>query len=174
MKKQWICLLSLLMLAGCASGSTKGEKKIQMGQAYYASHGDGDICLVSVAMQDDVILGVTLDEITYLSNDEFKGLPNTQTDTSFGQQTDASKNLASKVQNDEAYSGMMKANGATHGIKENYQAICDFAVGKGIEDLRQAITGKSDDEIIDAVSGCTLKSTKGYLEAIIEACKNAH
>ena len=173
MKKQWMCFLCLFVLAGCASGSTEGEKKIQMGQAYYASHSDSDICLVSVAIQNDKIIGVTLDEITYLSNDEFKGLPNTESDTTFGKQTDASKNLASKVQNDEAYSGIMKANGATKGIKENYQAICDHVIGKGIEDLRREITGKSDAEIIDAVNGCTLKSTKGYLEAIMEACKNA-
>lgn len=173
MQKKWIWLFSLLMLFGCSSKPAQNQPKVQMGQAYYASHSDSDLCLVSVALQDDKIIGVTLDEITYLSTEEFKGLPNTEADKAFGKQTDLTKNLASKVQNDEAYSGMMKANGATKGIKENYQAICDYVKGKSAEDLKQTLTGKSDQEAVDAVSGCTLQSTKGYLEAIIEACQNA-
>lgn len=170
MKKLWIILLGCLCFACSKDDSATHE--VRMGQSYYASHGDGDICLVSVAMEDERIIGVTIDEISYLSSDEFKGLPNTESDKSFGQQSDPAKNLASKVQNDEAYSGMMKANGATQGIKENYQALADFVKGKNIEDLRQVIMGKSDEEVVDAVTGCTLQSTKGYLEAVIEACKN--
>lgn len=170
MKKMGLIALSG-MLFGCGQ-QTSSQRDIRMGQSYYASHNDGDICLVSVAMEDDVIVGVTLDEISYMSSDEFKGLPNTQADATFGKQTDPAKNLASKVQNDEAYSGMMKANGATQGIKENYQALIDFAKGKTLEDLRSAVTGKSEQDAIDGVSGCTLESTQGYLEAIMEACKN--
>lgn len=171
MKKYWFLLLLSLVLTGCAQKTQTTSEDIRMGMAYYASHSDDAICIATVAVKDDVIVSATIDEITYLSNDEFKGLPNTQSDASFGSQTDASKNLSSKVQNDEAYSGLMKANGATHGIKENYQAICDYVVGKNVEDLKREVTGKTDEEVIDAVSGCTLKSTKGYLQAIIEACK---
>lgn len=171
MKKIWLLVFCAFLLCACGKEENK-DPDIRMGSSYYASHNDSDVAIVNVAMQDDKIVGVTLDEISYLSSDEFKGLPNTQADKTFGKQTDPTKNLASKLQNEEEYSGMMKANGASHGIKENYQAIIDFVKGKGIEDIRSAITGKSDQEIIDAVSGCTLKSTKGYLEAILEACKN--
>lgn len=172
MKKIQICCLGLLLLSGCSQKQTT-SKQVAMGQSYYASHSDGDICLVSVAMENDRIVGVTLDEITYLSSDEYKGLPNTEMSSTFGKQTDGTKNLASKRQNDDAYSALMKANGATKGISENYQAICDYCIGKGVEDLRQEVTGKDEQTVTDVVTGCTLKSTKGYLEAVIEAAKNA-
>ena len=171
MKKTWLVVFMACMLCACST-SSENDDTVRMGSSYYASHGDGDVALVSVAMKDDVIVGVTLDEISYLSSDEFKGLPNTESDKAFGKQTDPTKNLASKSQNDEEYSGMMKANGATQGIKQNYQALIEFVKGKSLEDLRGIVTGKSDEEVTDAVTGCTLKSTKGYLEAIMEACKN--
>ena len=169
----WICLVLSVILVGCSNHNDKNTKKVEMGQAYYAGFNDESVCLVSVALENDVIVGVTLDEITYLSSEEFKGLPNTQADASFGSQTDPAHNLASKVQNDDAYSGLMKAHGAKKGIAENYQSIIDHVMGKGVEDLRQEIMGKSDDQIIDAVSGCTLLGSRTYLEAIIQACQNA-
>ena len=46
-------------------------------------------------------------------------------------------------------------------------------VGKTIAELEAAIDGKTAEETVDVVSGCTLVDTLGYLQGIIAAAKAA-
>lgn len=163
-------LLSLFLLAGCtnqnATNDTNANRNIKTGLAYYKAHGEDAICVASVYLEDDVIQSATIDELTYLSSDEYKGLITSQ-------QTTTQKQIASKVENNESYSQAMEINGATQTIKENYEAICKYVKGKTLTDLESELSGKTDEDMIDAVSGSTLQSTKGYLEAIVKACREA-
>jgi len=165
MKK--LLMLSLFLLTGCMSqNNQEAQRNITSGLAYYKAHGDDSICVASVYLEDDVIQSAVIDELTYLSGEEYSGLI-----TSI--ETTTQKHIASKVENSEAYSNAMEINGSTQSIKENYQAICEYVKGKTLTDLEAELSGKSDKDMVDAVSGSTLQSTKGYLEAIVKACREA-
>lgn len=170
MKK--IILLSLFLLCGCTNNNqdtdtnTTENRNVKVGMAYHQAHSDDAVCVASVYVENDVILGATLDEITYLSSEEYENLITSE-------QTTTQKHISSKVENDEAYSQVMKVNGATHTIKENFKAICDYVKGKSISELETELNTKSKEEIVDAVSGCTLQSTDGYLQTILQACNEA-
>lgn len=171
MKK--ILLFSLFLLAGCSNKTTTNNatnttenRVITSGLAYHQAHGEDSICVASVCLENDVIQSAHIDELTYLSHEEYQGLITSQ-------ETTTQKHIASKTENSEAYSQAMQINGATHSIKENYQAICDYVKGKTVTELESELNGKTEEEMVDAVSGCTLTSTKGYLEAIVKACREA-
>ena len=72
---------------------------------------------------------------------------------------------------------MMEENaGATMTYMDNMQAIVEFAQGKSISELEDAVSeleGQGeDDEIADVVSGATFVDTAGYLQAIIDTAQN--
>lgn len=164
--KKWI-ILCLLVLVGCQSEMSKEKGgQVRNGMAYYHAYNDDSISIASVCLEDDTIIGATLDELTHLSKEEYQGL--LESDKGNGK-----KHIASKVENSELYSQMMKNNGATQTIQENFKAICDYVKGKSSAHLQAEIDMKSDKEVTDLVAGCTLENTKGYIQTIINACNQA-
>ena len=155
MKKGLLCVL--LCLVGCTSKATT-----KTGLAYHQAHGKDAICVASVYLENDMIRGVTLDELTYLSKEEYDGLITTI-------ETTNEKQIASKRQNNTDYSEVMKTNGATKTISENYDAICKYVIGKSVSELEKEIENGD----VDVIASCTLQSTRGYLETILKACKEA-
>ena len=163
---KWLTVC-LLMLVGCQNNAPKEQRIVRNGMVYHQAYNDDSICIASVCLEDDKIISAMIDELTYLSKEEYKGLIEPEDENS-------KKIIASKIDNNEAYSQVMQANGATKTINENYDAICEYVIGKSATDLQSEIEMKTDEEVVDLVAGCTLKSTKGYIQAIINACNQAN
>lgn len=119
-----------------------------------------------VVLEGDKIIAANIDEYQYM---EGKGVPNS--DKKFGENfADKEKVLASKIENNEAYSGQMKEYAkATKTLKENLNAIEEFVVGKTVEEIKEVIDSNEAGKPVDAISGATLTSTVGYLEEIYKA-----
>lgn len=136
-----------------------------------APHGDKSFAIVSTLTSDDTILAAVQDEFQFLGEEEFTGVPNS--DDEFGEVYADESVLASKVENDEGYSAMMEESAdAEYTYVDNMQAILDFAQGKTVSELEEAVSeleGQGeDDAIADVVSGATFVDTVGYLQAIID------
>lgn len=119
-----------------------------------------------VVLEGDKIIAANIDEYQYM---EGKGVPNS--DKKFGENfADKEKVLASKLENNEAYSGQMKEYAkATKTLKESLNAIQEFVVGKTPEEIKEVIDSNEAGKPVDAISGATLTSTVGYLEEIYKA-----
>ena len=119
-----------------------------------------------VVLEGDKIIAANIDEYQYM---EGKGVPNS--DKKFGENfADKEKVLASKIENNEAYSGQMKEYAkATKTLKESLNAIQKFVVGKTPEEIKEVIDSNEAGKPVDAISGATLTSTVGYLEEIYKA-----
>lgn len=119
-----------------------------------------------VVLEGDKIIAANIDEYQYM---EGKGVPNS--DKKFGENfADKEKVLASKLENNEAYSGQMKEYAkATKTLKESLKAIEEFVVGKTPEEIKEVIDSNEAGKPVDAISGATLTSTVGYLEEIYKA-----
>lgn len=150
------------------------EGKLVLRRKLTAPHGEGSFARIEVITDGDKLVDVTIDELQYFDEDsEFVALPNQDEDTEFKAGNAEGKILGSKIMNDEQYSAMMKEKAeATVSIWDNYKAIQDFAIGKTIDELKEAIADAEDGKPIDAVTGATLVDTKGYLEAIIETAES--
>ncbi|MCB5951755.1 peptidoglycan-binding protein [Enterococcus sp. BWT-B8] len=158
-----------------ADGSTKdsapAEGTVYMRQLLTAPHGTKSFAVVNVTMNGDKILGVQFDEFQYVSPDDFTGVPNA--DGAFGENFPTDTVLASKRENDKAYSAMMAdKGGATQNWSDSMDAIIDFAVGKTAGELEAAVADLDalgeDDSPADVVTGATFSDTSGYLQAIID------
>lgn len=139
-----------------------------------APHGDQSFGIVSVLHDGDTVLAASVDEFQFLDPADFDGVPNS--DAGFGENYSEDVVLASKMQNDEAYSAMMtEFADATSTYSDNMQAIIDFAVGSSVEDIEATIAELDglgeDDDITDVVSGATFVDTNGYLQAIVDTVK---
>ncbi len=119
-----------------------------------------------VVLEGDKIIAANIDEYQYM---EGKGVPNS--DKKFGENfADKEKVLASKLENNEAYSGQMKEYAkATKTLKESLNAIEEFVVGKTPEEIKEVIDSNEAGKPVDAISGATLTSTVGYLKEIYKA-----
>ena len=67
---------------------------------------------------------------------------------------------------------MAKAGSTVH-LCDNYAAIEAFVTGKTVAELEAEVAGKDAAAMVDAVSGCTLVDTLGYVNGLIEAAKAA-
>lgn len=167
MKKILSVLVVLALLLGCTAALA--EETVTLKQAYCAPNGSGSVGIVTVALQGDKIVAVHIDELQWMDatsvsvldaeGDLTKGFPE-------------GKVLASKLVNNESYSGMMTAYaGSTVTIANNYAAIEAFCVGKTVAELEAAIAGLDNTTAVDAVSGATLVNTLGYLQSVLQAAK---
>lgn len=142
-----------------------------MRQLYTAPHGTKSFAAVNVLMNGDKIVDAHLDEFQYLTPGDFTGVPNS--DGGFGESFPADTVLASKEQNDAAYSKMMadKAQ-ATQTWQQSITAITDFTKGKTVAELEETVKsleGLSEDESpADVISGATFTDSLGYLQSIID------
>ena len=168
MKKILLVALALLVLT-VSVAAAEGEVKI--GQVQYAAHGTKCFAVLTVAMQGDVIADAYIDEYQFMATGSV-GVPNSEAD--FGQSFPEGKVLASKKVNAESYSANMAAKaGSTVSLADNYAAIEDFVTGKTIAEVEAAFEGKTAEEAVDVVSGCTLVDTLGYVKGLVEAAKAA-
>lgn len=169
MKKIAFAAVAVLLVMTLAFAQAEGE--IKMGQADYAAHGTKCFAVLTVAMQDDVIVGAYIDEFQFMSAETAVGVPNSDAD--FGTNYPEGYVLASKKANAETYSANMAKSGSTVSLADNYAAIEAFVTGKTVAELEAAVEGKTAEEMVDAVSGCTLVDTLGYVNGLIEAAKAA-
>src|SRR5699024_9859426 len=106
---------------------------------YGAPHGTKSFAATFVGLEDDTITHAFIDEFQFMGEGDWSGVPNS--DGAFAEGYAEDSVLVSKVENDEAYSAMMEENaGATMTLGEGYQAISDFAVGKTVSELEDAIS----------------------------------
>lgn len=137
-------------------------------------HGDKSFATVTVAMDGDKVAATFLDEFQYTDPADFGGVPNS--DKEFGKGIKDNQVLASKFANNDAYSALMKDHGkATQTWQQNSEAIDEFAKGKTVAELEDAVKklDEKDAKVADVVSGSTFADTKGYLQAIIDTAKEA-
>lgn len=144
---------------------------VELSYSLEAPHGERAFALVAVLHDGETVYGAAMDEMQFLSPDDFDGVPNSE--AAFGEKFTNDVVLASKMFNDAAYSANMSNAGATLSYAENMLAIIDFAVGSTFSSLSDAEDELEelgeDDPIADVVTGATFVDTKGYLEAISEA-----
>ena len=163
MKKAAFLLLVVMVLATI----TGTYAETQLGQSIYAAHGTRAFCVATVAMDGDVITAVLIEEFQYLGEGSIP-VPNAENFTN--ENGDA---LAAKRVNNEFYSANMAERGdATLDLIVSYQGIEAFCIGKTIAELEAFIDGKTAEDMVDAVTSCTLVDTLGYLQAVIEAAKS--
>ena len=167
MKKLLLVALALLVLAMSVAAA---EGEIKIGQVQYAAHGTKCFAVMPVAMQGDVIADAYIDEYQFMATGSV-GVPNSESD--FGTAYPEGKVLASKKVNGDAYSENMAKAGSTVHLCDNYAAIEAFVTGKTVAELEAAVAGKDGAAMVDAVSGCTLVDTLGYVNGLIEAAKAA-
>lgn len=159
-----------------SAGMKTDSDSFTQAQLIAAPHGEQSFAVVTVAMTDETIAAVFMDELQFLGADSYAGVPNS--DLGFGEGAVSGQVLASKLANDEAYSDLMKANrDATYTWSENIQAIQSAAIGSTIAEVEALIaelSGQSDDDSPeDVVSGATFVDTAGYLQAIVDATAQA-
>ncbi|WP_312497702.1 peptidoglycan-binding protein [Enterococcus sp.] len=159
-----------------SAGMKTDSDSFTQAQLIAAPHGEQSFAVVTVAMTDETIAAVFMDELQFLGADSYAGVPNS--DLGFGEGAVSGQVLASKLANDEAYSDLMKANrDATYTWSENIQAIQSAAIGSTIAEVEALIaelSGQSDDDSPeDVVSGATFVDTAGYLQAIVDAAAQA-
>ncbi len=149
------------------------DAKLVLRRSLQAPHGEGSFATVGVITDGDKIVDASIDELQYFDADsDFAALPNQDEDTEFKAGNAEGKILGSKVENSDAYSKMMTEKAkSTVAIADNYKAIVDFAKGKTISELEEAIKDAEDGKAIDSVTGATLVDTKGYIQAIIDTAK---
>lgn len=184
MKKILGVVLSLGLivgLAGCSSQapatattSTPAPAPIKMGRVDAAAHGTNAVTIAVVAVQDDKIVGVSLDEYQFMPADQAKGLANSE-GLAAKNYKDPSQVLASKIVNNEYYSNNMKEKaGSTVAYADNFKAIEDFCEGKTVAELESVLSSTPKEKMpVDTVTGSTLADTAGYIQAVVDAAKAA-
>lgn len=150
------------------------EGGIQLGLAYGAAHGTKCFTEAYAVVKDDTIIAAYVDEFQFV--DSAAGLnvvPNSDVVDGFAAGYAEGKALASKkVVNDYYSKNMAEKGGATISLMDNFAAIETYVVGKTIAEV-ETLAGGDKQAAIDAVSGCTLADTAGYLGVIAQAAKNA-
>ena len=154
---------------------TSEETPAEMGNLVlhraYPKEVDGAFTNVVVATSGDKIVDAIIDEYQYYEADsDYKAVPNS--DGAFGEGTAEGKILGSKIDNNEAYSADMKEAGGEVTLLDNYNAVTDFVKGKTIAELEDFLNENDDEQILDAVTGATFKSTPNLVRMIVEAAKD--
>ncbi len=154
---------------------TSEETPAEMGNLVlhraYPKDVDRSFTNVVVATSGDKIVDAIIDEYQYYEADsDYKGVPNS--DGAFGEGTAEGKILGSKIDNNEAYSADMKEAGGEVTLLDNYNAVTDFVKGKTIAELEDFLNENDDEQILDAITGATFKSTPNLLKMIVETAKD--
>ena len=162
MKKMIAALVAALLMVTMI---VPAMAEIQLGQVVYAAHGTKCFAVITVAMDGDKIADAYIDEFQMLDTTAV-GVPNSEAMIPV-----EGKVLASKRVNAEMYSTNMQKAGSTVAIDANYDAIEAHVTGKTVAELEAEFGAKTAEEAIDAVAGCTLADTLGYVNGIIAAAK---
>ena len=172
MKKLVALLVSIMVLCTCAAVSAE----VQLGQSDYAAHGTKCFSVLTVAVDDGVIVDALIDEFQMMDAAAATAVPNSE--PMFPDEFAAGKVLASKRANAALYSTNMANNaGATLPLDVSYDSIEKFVIGKTVMELADAIAPFTEETkadaiaMVDAVSSCTLADTYGYLSGLLDAAK---
>ena len=175
MRKLTALFLSLVLLVSVSLSLAEGE--LLMGQVDYPAHGDRSFAVITVALQDDVIVAAKIDEFQFMGDREdlkAVGVPNS--DAAFGEAYPEGQVLGSKRANSDLYSLNMQRAGSTVQIAANFNAIEAFVKGKTVAELEEIVNGYTDETkagFVDAVSGATTADSWGYAKGILAAAKAA-
>lgn len=147
------------------------EGTIYMKQLYTAPHGTRSFAAVNVLMNGETILAARIEEFQYVSPDDFEGVPNS--DGKFGESYPKDMVLASKADNNEAYSALMEeSGGATQTWADSMKGVTDFAVGKTARELESSMADigelGEDGDPSEVVTGATFTDTSHYIQAIVD------
>ncbi|MDD6918143.1 peptidoglycan-binding protein [Anaerococcus sp.] len=149
----------------------QAEGNVILHRGYPKSEGARSFPRIVVATSGDKILGVSIDEYQYAGDDKgYEAVANS--DKGFGEGTAEGKVLISKMDNEEKYSSEMKEAGSPTSLKETYEGISEFVKGKTIEEVETFLKDKSEDEIIEAVTGATFKSTPALLNYVTAVARD--
>lgn len=153
------------------TGSEESVKDLSIKALYTAPHGTKSFATTFVVMDGDVVHDVIIDEFQFMEGDDWTGVPNA--DATFGGKYAEGFTLVSKRENSDGYSAMMTdIAGSTTSYNDNMDAIQDFAKGKTVAELEEAIAALEalgeDEEIADVVSGATFVDTNGYLQSVVD------
>ncbi len=170
MKKTLTAVLAALLML-CLMAPALAEAKI--GQTLYAAHGTKCFSLMTVAVDGDVIVDAYIDEFQVMDSTLTTPVPNAE--NMFGDKLGENQQLASKRLNNDYYSELLSSHAqATNTLAANYEAIEAFVTGKTITDLEALLAGTEAAAMVDAVAGCTLVDTYGYVAGLVEAAKTVH
>ena len=175
MRKLTALFLSLVLLVSVSLSLAEGE--ILIGQVDYPAHGDRSFAVITVALQDDVIVAAKIDEFQFMGDREdlkAVGVPNS--DAAFGEAYPEGQVQGSKRANSDLYSLNMQRAGSTVQIAANFNAIEAFVKGKTVAELEEIVNGYTDETkagFVDAVSGATTADSWGYAKGILAAAKAA-
>ena len=153
------------------------EGDIVLGQVEYPAHGTSSFAVITVALQDDVIVAAKIDEFQFMKDREDLpaiGVPNSL--DKLGESFPEGQVLGSKRVNNDLYSLNMQRGGSTTQIAANFNAIEAFVKGKTVAQLETFVSAYTDEnkaEFVDAVSGATTADTLGYVRGIVAAAKAA-
>jgi len=167
--KKIVALVLVVMMSLCA---VSAMAELKLGQIQAAAHGTKCFAVVTVVMEDDKIAIAYIDEYQAMPKDSTVSVPNAA--AMFGEE--ATSLLASKRVNAAYYSNNMATKAAsTVALDVNYDAIQAHVVGMTIAELEAEIAAFNGEKTaaVDAVAGCTLADTLGYMTAILEAAKAA-
>lgn len=157
-------IAALLMMALLVPAMAEGA---QIGQVLFAAHGTKCFAVLTVAVEGDKIVDAYIDEFQMMGTDVATGVPNSEAMIAVEGQV-----LGSKRVNNEYYSALMADHAkATVEIAANYDAIEAYVIGKTVAELEAELTAKTAEELVDAVAGCTLVDTMGYMTGLLEAAK---
>ena len=166
MKKVLALVLAMAMLLCAASAVAE----VKLGQVDYAAHGTSCFAVLTVAVDGDTIVAAKIDEFQFMDAATAAGVPNS--DASFGENFPEGKVLASKRANNELYSGNMATKaGATKELADGYNTIEAFVTGKTVSELEMFVAMQTKESVLDAVSGCTLVDTLGYIKGLLAAAR---
>lgn len=149
-----------------ASSTEKSAMEAKLLRGYAAPHGEKSFARVGVVVSGEKIVAVTLDEFQYgdlQSGNTFLPLATAE---------GATVNLFSKNLNDESYSKHMTEKAkSTQTRMASLKAIYDFAMGKTVAELEEALSKAEAGKPMDAISSSTLVDTQGYVKAIVDTVK---
>lgn len=172
MKKIVALLVAAMMLCACVAASAD----VKIGQVDYAAHGNKCFAVLTVAVNDGVIVDAHIDEFQMMDAAAATAVPNSE--PMFPDEFAAGKVLASKRANAELYSANMADHaGATLALNVSYDSIEKFVTGKTVAELAAIVAEFGENKeaaiaAVDAVSSCTLADTLGYLSGLLAAAKN--
>lgn len=182
MNKKLLSIILVLALAftvaACGKKDTPAANggaetmELTLHRGYGAPNGERSVARFAVLVNGDKIVDALIDEFQYFPADGgFIAVPNS--DAGFGEGAAEGMVLGTKMENAEAYSKMMaEYAGSTVSIDANYKAIVDFVKGKTIDEVEKAIANKSEDGMVDGVTGATLVDTANYLQGIVDVAKS--
>ena len=175
MKKLIGMLVALVLMMTMTAALAEGD--IVLGQVEYPAHGTSSFAVITVALQDDVIVAAKIDEFQFMKDREDLpaiGVPNSL--DKLGESFPEGQVLGSKRVNNDLYSLNMQRGGSTTQIAANFNAIEAFVKGKTVAQLETFVSAYTDEnkaEFVDAVSGATPADTLGYVRGILTAAKAA-